>query len=636
MPRIPDTDSLAAMNLGLAPLAPAALLGIFRGELETPLIVRGATEGVDLLGGAVFWASLAMLDLKRMAHGGNGKAQAELAWRHAGGGGHDVKPADALRWALKSAESDCVAGMAVLGWLLHKGIGLPRDDAEAARLFAIAAARGSTLASYALGRMRYFGIGVARDFAAAVPLLQHAMADFPEAMDLLARCHFHGRGLPEDRDAAIKLWRDAAEAGIGAASYCLGMCLHVGVRGHPQAVEAVAHLKTAAESGIAGAMFLLGQCAMFGTGMARDPDAALDWYRRAAAGGSRDAEFEIGECLALGVGSTSRDAAAAVIHWQNAARAGHVRALLKIAHAHRNGDGVAENRSEAMRCYLLAAEKGEVQAWVWLGEVLEQGDGGLPDPAAARRAYARAAQAGDAHGLAEHGRCLLRGIGGASDVENGLAALEQALRAGWEQARGELERFWFERGMALLESATTADDPGLAQGLACLRRAAASGHRRAAFMLAECLSHGTGTAIDLPQALTWYRRAAALVDAQLILGDMLYFGRGVPRDAAEGFTWYLRAAIQHQDAYAMYSCGFCLLHGDGVERDVATALGWLKRAAAQGEANACHELGTHYLRGGAGATAPRQALRWLRAAARLGHASAAELLDGLRRGSRAS
>ena len=86
-----------AMNSGLAPLAPATLLGIFRGELETPLIARGAAQGVELLGGAEFWASLSMLDLKRMAHGGNGKAQAELAWRQAGGGGTEPKPADALR-----------------------------------------------------------------------------------------------------------------------------------------------------------------------------------------------------------------------------------------------------------------------------------------------------------------------------------------------------------------------------------------------------------------------------------------------------------------------------------------------------------------------------------------------------------
>jgi TPR repeat protein len=85
----------------------------------------------------------------------------------------------------------------------------------------------------------------------------------------------------------------------------------------------------------------------------------------------------------------------------------------------------------------------------------------------------------------------------------------------------------------------------------------------------------------------------------------------------------------------MYSCGFCLLHGDGAEQDAATALRWLKRAAAQGDANACHELGSYYLRGGSETGAPRQALRWLRAAAGLGHVAATELLATLERRIRA-
>jgi TPR repeat protein len=277
----------------------------------------------------------------------------------------------------------------------------------------------------------------------------------------------------------------------------------------------------------------------------------------------------------------------------------------------------------------MAADAGEVQAWIWLGECLENGDGGLPQPVAARRAYARAAGVGDAHGRAEFGRCLIYGIGGGVDVERGVIELEQALQAGWEQARGELERYWFDHGMSLLASAPSADDSRLGEGLACLRRAASSGHRRSAFMLAECLRHGTGVASDPVQALVWYRQAGAMVDAQLILGDLLYFGRGVAPDPAEAFQWYMRAAVQHQDAYAMYSCGYCLLHGEGVARDVATALRWLKRAADQGEPSACYELGMHHLRAASGSRGQRAAPRWLRAAARLGHARAAEMLATL-------
>ena len=90
-----------------------------------------------------------------------------------------------------------------------------------------------------------------------------------------------------------------------------------------------------------------------------------------------------------------------------------------------------------------------------------------------------------------------------------------------------------------------------------------------------------GAGIDLPEALRWYRQAAPLVDAQLIIADLLYFGRGVEADLAEAFQWYLRAARQHQDAYAMYSSGYCLLHGEGVGRDAAAGVRWLRRAASE-------------------------------------------------------
>ena len=44
------------------------------------------------------------------------------------------------------------------------------------------------------------------------------------------------------------------------------------------------------------------------------------------------------------------------------------------------------------------------------------------------------------------------------------------------------------------------------------------GHRRAAYMLAECLRHGLAGPADAVQALLWYRRAATLFDAGLPCG----------------------------------------------------------------------------------------------------------------------
>ena len=128
-------DSIDTAATPLLPLRSSALLGLFREVLESSLVERGATEGLELLGPADgFWRQVRLIELKRMAAGGNPAAQAEMAWRHVTGTGVPRSATEALRWAGRSAESGCGAGEAGLGWLLDNGQGVPRDYHEAARL----------------------------------------------------------------------------------------------------------------------------------------------------------------------------------------------------------------------------------------------------------------------------------------------------------------------------------------------------------------------------------------------------------------------------------------------------------------------------------------------------------------------
>lgn len=161
---------------------------------------------------------------------------------------------------------------------------------------------------------------------------------------------------------------------------------------------------------------------------------------------------------------------------------------------------------------------------------------------------------------------------------------------------------------------------------ALYRKAGELGHRRAAYMLGECYRHGWGIAPDDTQAVTWYRRAVTLFDAKMALGDMYYEGRGVARNAREAYRWYEQALAQHEDAYALYCVGFCLLHGQGVRRDLRAALRHLRRAATLGDINAQFELGSAYYRGRGVARSPRLALKWLRQAAYHGHEEAQSFL----------
>jgi TPR repeat protein len=415
-----------------------------------------------------------------------------------------------------------------------------------------------------------------------------------------------------------------SESAMGCA--VLGWLLRRGIGTPCDAAEAGRLYERAAAGGSPLACRELGymQLDAGGKGAAT---AAIEWFRRGSALGDAESAYELGECMAQGIGTPRPDAGAAIGLWRSAAATGHARAHLRLAHAFRLGEGVRLDLAQAADWYRRAAGLGLAEAWVWLGEMLEHGLSGRVDRAGARRAYRHAAEQGDAHGRGEYGRCLLHGIGGSADPARGCAELEAALAQGWEPARADLERHWHQAALDLLHAASGPDDPGLGEAVRLLRRAAESGSQRSAWLLGQCLQHGSGAAADAVQALYWYRRAGRLVDAQLAIADMLYFGRGVAMDRGAALAWYRRAATEHEDLHAMYSLGFCLLHGQGQAADVAAGIRWLERAARQDEANAAWELARHFLGGGR-----RQARRgsgWLRRAATLGHGGAKRMLAAL-------
>ena len=92
----------------------------------------------------------------------------------------------------------------------------------------------------------------------------------------------------------------------------------------------------------------------------------------------------------------------------------------------------------------------------------------------------------------------------------------------------------------------------------------------------------------------WFGKASALLDAKLALGDMYFFGEAGPARPAEAFRWYLLAAEQGDDAYAMYSAGYCLLHGVGTLPNVERGLLWLEESATRGDRDAQYELARAY------------------------------------------
>jgi len=113
--------------------------------------------------------------------------------------------------------------------------------------------------------------------------------------------------------------------------------------------------------------------------------------------------------------------------------------------------------------------------------------------------------------------------------------------------------------------------------------AAAGGDTSAMLELAGAYREGQGTAVDMAQAVDWYRKAAMAghPQAQMYLGFMLDDGLGVEKDEVEAVKWYSRAAEQG-DVLAQINLGGMLSVGRGIEQDWVQAHKWLSLAIAQG------------------------------------------------------
>jgi hypothetical protein len=189
------------------------------------------------------------------------------------------------------------AAQYTLGTYYMTGHGVAQDDAEAARLFRVAADKGGVLA-------------------------QQNLAVF----------YMVGRGLAQDDAEAARLCRLAADQGCAPAQYNLAILTRDGRGGIARDRGEVARLyRLAADQDHAGAQFNLGMCYANGRGVPRDDAEATRWNRRAADQGHADAQFNLG--LTYAQGNQVAQSFDEARHWLYlAADQGHAKALACVDH----------------------------------------------------------------------------------------------------------------------------------------------------------------------------------------------------------------------------------------------------------------------------------------------------------------
>ena len=167
-----------------------------------------------------------------------------------------------------------------------------------------------------------------------------------------------------------------------------------------------------------------------------------------------------------------------------------------------------------------------------------------------------------------------------------------------------------------------------------LHAAAKKGDTNSQLRLAKCYDFGEGTAKNLPQAISWYTKAAerGSAEAQDSLGSIYISGDdaktsakdriGIPRNTTLALQWYKKAAAQGY-APAYNNLGLCYHNGDGVAVDEKSAVQYYRIAAEKGNVDGAYNLGRCYFHGIGVTKSLPNALEWLRKASAQGQQDAA-------------
>jgi len=123
----------------------------------------------------------------------------------------------------KAADGGDIDAWTDLGIALIEGrYGMPVDNEQGMRWVRLAAGYWDVRAVFMLGKTYELGLGVAPDLKLAAQYYQVAIQqDYGPAQNDLGLMYWYGRGVPQDQDQAIRLWRVSDVKGIWQARHNL-------------------------------------------------------------------------------------------------------------------------------------------------------------------------------------------------------------------------------------------------------------------------------------------------------------------------------------------------------------------------------------------------------------------------------
>jgi TPR repeat protein len=271
--------------------------------------------------------------------------------------------------------------------------------------------------------------------------------------------------------------------------------------------------------------------ALVGTAQTMTPEEA-GMLTETAERGSSAAQLMLGLAYLRGDRGLTKDSAVAARWLENAALQGNADAENELGDLYERGEGVPKNLRLANDWWEKAALRGSLRAQCNLGKrlLVDKAAGG--DPEKGRYWLERAATEGSAEAQYLLGRMYHEGEWVARDPAMAESLLERSALQGYDKAIDFLH---------VIESLGYWMEEWYHQRQPELRTLAEDGDPEAQYQLGTRLERGAfGSVKDVPEAIDWYRRAAASGHplAMASLAHIYEHGAiGVPADPARARAW---------------------------------------------------------------------------------------------------
>lgn len=268
-----------------------------------------------------------------------------------------------------------------------------------------------------------------------------AAGDVGFGRDVAAESFDEARRLEADNPGrALQLFVAAAGLGHAEAAERAGLAFELGRGTAPDDAAALRFYRQAAEAGRPLAQNNYAAFLASGRGGAAIDDAqAVDWYRKAAAQGESYAQTNLCIRYAEGLG-VDKDVEEAIRLCRMAAAQNNPRAHDRLGWMYQLGLGTEVDLAEAFRCYERAAKLGDANGQNNLGYLYEQGWGVDRDVQQALFWYGQAAAQGYAWAEWNLGRVYADGVGVTADRTKAIEHLQRAARAGHQMAQEKLRQ----------------------------------------------------------------------------------------------------------------------------------------------------------------------------------------------------